>query len=206
MEWKVILLTILLGIICFCLLHWYYEVPLDTSTCVISFLWFVYVGWVLHMSSTNYSVSLSLFFGTILWMGATIDKHFFILPDEGAICLFLVGYLRLLVVESNTVSNYIPGFLNSFLLSLLQCITLGFFFYLLRVVSKGGMGWGDIKWAAAISVWLTPFGIYLMLSVSFITGAIYGVFKRKRKGLGSIFIPFGPFLALGGVMAYIWLL
>lgn len=80
----------------------------------------------------------------------------------------------------------------------------GFFLLLLiAVVSKGGMGGGDIKLFAVIGFVLGVKLLLLSFFLSTLFGAFFGVIglllgaiKRKQA------IPFGPFIALGTLVAY----
>jgi leader peptidase (prepilin peptidase)/N-methyltransferase len=73
------------------------------------------------------------------------------------------------------------------------------------VTGKEGMGYGDFKLLAAIGAW---FGWQLLPAVillSSVAGSIIGIglmilAKRGRE----VPIPFGPFLALGGIAALFW--
>ncbi len=66
----------------------------------------------------------------------------------------------------------------------------------------GGMGWGDVKLAACIGAFLGPWPTAVALFTAFVTGAVAGLGMmaagrhEKRRP-----IPFGPFLALGSVVA-----
>jgi len=65
---------------------------------------------------------------------------------------------------------------------------------------KEGMGYGDFKLLAAIGAWFGWQMLPAVILLSSITGAVIGIgliiFKGKN---GSTAIPFGPFLALGGI-------
>ena len=74
----------------------------------------------------------------------------------------------------------------------------GGFLLLLAIISKGGMGGGDVKFAAALGFWLGWPGILLALFLSFMLGGLISLILlltglRGRKD----FIPFGPFIAIG---------
>ncbi|MCA0147428.1 prepilin peptidase [Rossellomorea vietnamensis] len=76
---------------------------------------------------------------------------------------------------------------------------------LIAVVSKGGMGGGDIKIYALIGfvVGLKVMILSFMLATFF--GAVFGLialtFKLIERGKP---IPFGPFIALGTILAYLY--
>lgn len=86
--------------------------------------------------------------------------------------------------------------------ALLAAAGAGAFFLLIAVISRGGMGGGDIKLAAMIGAFLSWPAIAVALLLAFGLGAGAGVLlivakRRSRKDL----IPFGPSLAAGGVAA-----
>jgi leader peptidase (prepilin peptidase) / N-methyltransferase len=64
-----------------------------------------------------------------------------------------------------------------------------------------GMGMGDVKLAAVMGLYLGR-GVAPALLVGFAAGAIYGLALMLRHGAAArkAAIPFGPFLALGGVV------
>ena len=68
----------------------------------------------------------------------------------------------------------------------------------LAVISGGGMGGGDVKFAAALGFWLGWPGILLCLLISFVAGGVISLLLLLTKLRGrKDFIPFGPFIALG---------
>jgi leader peptidase (prepilin peptidase) / N-methyltransferase len=98
------------------------------------------------------------------------------------------------IVLGLAVGTYSIGYIDSM---------LGFFiggglFYLLAVLSNGGMGGGDIKYIAAAGAWLGWQKVLLVIFTGALLGSIVGLFQiamqnKSRKSL----IPFGPFLAVG---------
>jgi leader peptidase (prepilin peptidase)/N-methyltransferase len=78
-------------------------------------------------------------------------------------------------------------------------------FLLIAIVSRGGMGWGDVKLAALIGL-ATGFPlVFLAIIMGAILGGIVAVAlviakKRKRRQT----IPFGPFLALAAMITLLW--
>jgi leader peptidase (prepilin peptidase)/N-methyltransferase len=78
-------------------------------------------------------------------------------------------------------------------------------FLLIAIVSRGGMGWGDVKLAGLIGL-ATGFPLVFL---SIIIGAILGgivavavVIAKKRTRRQTI--PFGPFLALAAMVTLLW--
>ena len=90
------------------------------------------------------------------------------------------------------VGTYTIGYADS----LLGFFVGGGLFYLLAVLSNGGMGGGDIKYISAAGALLGWQKVLLVIFIGALLGSVVGVFqiavqKKTRKSL----IPFGPFLA-----------
>jgi leader peptidase (prepilin peptidase)/N-methyltransferase len=78
-------------------------------------------------------------------------------------------------------------------------------FLLIVIVSRGGMGWGDVKLAALIGL-ATGFPlVFIALLIGVILGGVVAVilllFKIKKRKQA---IPFGPFLALAAIATLLW--
>jgi leader peptidase (prepilin peptidase) / N-methyltransferase len=149
-------------------------------------------------------VPLALGWNAEIWVGWTLvslfiiitvsDIKYMLIPDK--ILLFFAGVF---LVER----IFIP--LSPWWDSLLGA-TVGFSLLLLiSIVSKGGMGGGDIKLYALIGFVLGTKLVLMSLFISTLLGALIGiigimvgVFERKKP------IPFGPFIALGSLIAYFY--
>lgn len=78
-------------------------------------------------------------------------------------------------------------------------------FLLIALVSRGGMGWGDVKLAALIGLATSFPLVFVAVIMAAIVGGIVAVAlviakRRKRRET----IPFGPFLALAGMVTLLW--
>lgn len=76
---------------------------------------------------------------------------------------------------------------------------------LIAIVSKGGMGGGDIKLATVLGIYLGAKLTLLALFLSFVIGGVVAVFilLLKRKGRRDC-IPFGPFIAAGAFLSLLY--
>ena len=77
--------------------------------------------------------------------------------------------------------------------------------FLIAVLSRGGMGDGDIKFAVALGLWLDWQCVLLALFIAFVLGGIGSLLLlllklKSRKD----FIPFGPFIALGTLITVLY--
>ena len=91
------------------------------------------------------------------------------------------------------------------LTSLLGILLGGVFFYLIALVSKGGMGGGDIKLIAMIGAFLGWQGAFFTILSGALLGSLVGVSlmvmgKKGRKDK----VPFGPFLSVGAILFILW--
>ena len=123
---------------------------------------------------------------------AAIDVKHRLLPNE----IILAASLAVgLIVAAST-----PG---SFLSHLAAGAALGGFFFLFGTIFAGSMGMGDAKLGFLLGLALgsKTFGAALIAFAALLVAALYvlatrGVSARKDA------IPFGPFLALGGILAF----
>lgn len=75
----------------------------------------------------------------------------------------------------------------------------------IALLARGGMGGGDIKFAAAFGIWLGWKFTLLALVLGFFSGGAAGalLLLLRRKGRKEM-IPFGPFLALGAWISFLY--
>ncbi|OLS41528.1 A24 family peptidase [Bacillus sp. MRMR6] len=122
------------------------------------------------------------------------DIHYMIIPDK-----ILIWFTGIFLLER----IFVP--LTPWWDSLLGAVT-GFTLLLIIVlVSKGGMGMGDVKLYALLGFVLGFKLVLLSFFFSTLFGAVIGglallfkLVKRKQP------IPFGPFIAAGTLTAYYW--
>jgi len=78
-------------------------------------------------------------------------------------------------------------------------------FILIVVLSRGGMGWGDVKMAALIGFIVGNPLIFVALLLAVISGGLLAVILLITKTKGrKQHIAFGPFLALGTMATILW--
>ncbi len=77
--------------------------------------------------------------------------------------------------------------------------------FLIVVVSRGGMGWGDVKMAALIGLVVGFPLVFVALFLAVVSGGLVAagllLFRLKKRKEG---IPFGPFLSLGTMVTLLW--
>ncbi len=128
-----------------------------------------------------------------------IDLDFQIIPDEITLPGIVIGLIvsSFIMLDPFSMPTQIIGFKNALLGFLLG----GGLYFLIAVLSKGGMGGGDIKMMAMVGAFLGWKAVLLTTFIGSLTGSIVGIFLMVFKGKGrKTKIPFGPFLALGSII------
>ena len=85
-------------------------------------------------------------------------------------------------------------------------LVFGGFFFVVAFIYPAGMGGGDVKLAFVLGSFLGFAGgvgaVIVGMFLSFLLGGVIGLIAMKASGKGrKMQIPFGPFLALGSVIA-----
>ena len=137
---------------------------------------------------------------------SAIDIDTQLLPDDITLPLMWLGLMLslfhgslgggpLFVDPTSAIVGAAAGYLT--LWSVYQAFKL--------VTGKEGMGYGDFKLLAALGAWLGWQMLPLVILLSAVVGAVFGiamiVFARHGRGVP---IPFGPYLAMAGWVAMLW--
>ena len=132
------------------------------------------------------------------WLLA-IDARTHRLPDRIVLptlagTLLLVGIEVLALQDATRLGRAAAGML-----------ALGGFFILLRLLSRGGMGGGDVKLAALLGVVLGWHGwtaVAVGVAAAFVLASLYAlVLMALRRADGKTRIAFGPWMIVGAVLA-----
>ena len=128
-----------------------------------------------------------------------IDFDTQLLPDSLTQPLLWAGLLFNLSNTYVSLGSAVVGAIAGYL-------ALWSVYWLFRLVTgKEGMGYGDFKLLAAIGAWLGWKILPLTILLSSLVGAVVGialiVFARHGR---QVPIPFGPYLAGGGLIALFW--
>ena len=89
--------------------------------------------------------------------------------------------------------------------SLIGILVGGGMFFAIIVLSRGGMGGGDMKLGAMLGAFLGWQLVLVAILIAVLAGGLVAIvlLALRRKGRKDP-VPFGPFLALGGTMALLW--
>lgn len=129
---------------------------------------------------------------------------------------FLMVVITFIDLDHQLILNRItyPGIAAGLLLSaaqdravpaLLAASGAGALIAAIVVLSRGGMGGGDIKLAALIGAFLGWPGVAVALFTGFMAGGVVGIglLALRLRGRKDA-IPFGPWLAVGALVALFW--
>jgi leader peptidase (prepilin peptidase) / N-methyltransferase len=130
---------------------------------------------------------------------AFIDLDTQLLPDDITLPLLWLGLIANMFGAFTDLRSAVLGAIAGYLI-------LWSVYWAFRLVAKKeGMGFGDFKLLAAIGAWtgwqVLPVAILASAGLGAIVGSL--VLWISRRGADTR-IPFGPYLALGGIASLLW--
>jgi leader peptidase (prepilin peptidase) / N-methyltransferase len=154
------------------------------------------IGAVAYKYGYSYTSLFAFIFVFALVALTFIDFDTQLLPDDITLPLLWLGLIFNFNTGFTDLKSAVLGAIFGYLI-------LWSVYWLFKIVTgKEGMGYGDFKLLGAIGAWFGWQMLPAVILLSSIVGAAIGigliVFKGKGRGTA---IPFGPFLALGGIAA-----
>ncbi len=144
----------------------------------VALLWCAFVATLLTLSAIDWDTTVlpDVLTLPLLWAGLVAAAAGWTLPLQTALIGAAVGYLSLWSV-----------------------------YWLFKLTTgKEGMGYGDFKLLAAIGAWLGWQAILPVVLMASIIGAVVGIGMKASGALREgRYVPFGPFLAGGGIAVLI---
>lgn len=128
-----------------------------------------------------------------------IDLDKMLLPDQITLPLMWLGLLlstfELYVTPQDAIIGTVAGYLS------LWSVYWGF----KLLTGKEGMGYGDFKLLAALGAWVGWQHLATIILLSSVVGAVIGIsYLSLSKKAHSNPIPFGPYLAIAGWIAFLY--
>lgn len=153
-------------------------------------------GYMLVLRAGTYPPNLLrlVLLGTLLTAAAYIDALSHKIPNWIVLCTAAVfaGCTVLDFVLSGT--DAVPMALNSVLAAAVFFVV----FFIVRLASRGGVGYGDIKMITAAALILGIYGTFSFLLVSHVLAAVAAIaLLVSKKATRKDGLPFGPFFYLG---------
>jgi leader peptidase (prepilin peptidase) / N-methyltransferase len=138
-------------------------------------------------------IVLGLLLVTALVPITLIDLDHRLIPNRITGAAALAGLVAILALD--------PGFVGE---ALIAAAGAGGFFLVAAILNPRGMGMGDVKLAALLGLYLGR-SVAPAILVALVLGVVAGAAVIARKGARAgrkTAVPFGPFLALGGLIAF----
>jgi leader peptidase (prepilin peptidase)/N-methyltransferase len=171
-----------------CAMHISWRYPIvEAITAILLVLAYVALG-----PSADFLVALVLLPALVAM--TAIDLQHQMIPDAITLPGIAVGFLMNLGLGRLSWLDCVIGIVIG-----------GGVFFVIILLSRGGMGGGDLKLGAMLGAFLGWKALLFALFVAIVLGGVIGATLlitgvRGRKDP----IPFGPFLAAGGAMALVW--
>ena len=141
--------------------------------------------------------ALVLFWTLVCLTGIDFDHQ--LLPDNITIPLLWLGLSANLFDLFTSLESAVIGALVGY---------LGFWLIFqihFRITGKEGLGYGDFKLLAALGAWLGWELLPLIVLAASLSGTVVAlVMMATKKMEGGMPISFGPYLAMGGLIALVW--
>jgi leader peptidase (prepilin peptidase) / N-methyltransferase len=141
--------------------------------------------------------AMLLIFALIALTAIDFDTQY--LPDDICLPLLWAGLLY-------NVSNGFVDLPAAVLGAVFGYLSLWCVYWLFKLATgKEGMGYGDFKLLAALGAWMGWQMLPLIILLSSVVGAVVGIALMVFAHHGrQVPIPFGPYLAGGGLIALFW--
>lgn len=123
-----------------------------------------------------------------------IDYRVQIIPDGLVMVIAAAGLLHSLLAKPDALFDALSGGMLAFVIMLV-----------IFVISRGGMGGGDVKLSAAVGLWLGVEGSLMFLLLAFVMGGIISLLllaagvKNRNDA-----VPFGPFLCVSAFITVLY--
>lgn len=148
--------------------------------------------------------------------GLTSASLFALVLSWGLICLAMIDYDHQILPDNITLPllwlgliansfNVLVDFRDAFWGAITGYMLLWLLYWAFKLITgKEGMGYGDFKLLAVLGAWMGWQSLPTIVILSSLSGAIIGgtliFFGRDRQQP----IPFGPYLAIAGLVTLIW--
>ena len=170
-------------------------------------------GYLLWHYGLSWDLALALFYGALFVVLSVIDLERQLILNRivypAAVVVLVVSIFlspaRFIDPGGTDFSRAIASLPQAGILQALIGGAAGLVvFTLIIILSRGGMGWGDAKLAGLIGAmtgYLVPVAIFVAVIIGGLLAILLLALRLKKRKEG---IPFGPFLALGGMITVLW--
>ncbi|MGD8175546.1 prepilin peptidase [Marinimicrobium sp. ARAG 43.8] len=154
---------------------------------------------VIHHFGVTFEGAVALAFTWALIALTLIDADTQLLPDAITLPLLWLGLIVNHLGGFATLESALWGAVAGYL-------SLWSIYWAFKLLTgKEGMGYGDFKLLAALGAWLGWQLLPVVILLSSLVGAVIGLGLVLMRGRGrNVPMPFGPYLAIAGWIAFIW--
>ncbi len=202
---------------CGSLIHWHQNIPLLSyallrgrcASCGAAISWRyplvealtgILFAWVVARHGSGMAGLAGCGLAAALVTLAFIDWDTTLLPDDITLPLTWAGLIVAALGWSAT------GLADSLWGAVAGYLSLWLVYWAFKLATgKEGMGYGDFKLFAALGAWFGWQALIPMILLASLSGAVVGIALKLDGGLREGgYLPFGPFLALGGLWALLF--
>ncbi|MBP3723531.1 MAG: prepilin peptidase [Selenomonadaceae bacterium] len=144
-------------------------------------------------ASFSLSVTTIIFYIFLLIIGI-FDARYGLIFDKILIC-FMSAFLILFCSFNDIFPPITEGFLTA--------ISCSVFLTLIQIISKNGIGGGDIKLIFCLSFWLGFYKLLLAFYIAVFSALIAVICISKFRKRGAL-IPFGVFISFGSIISFLY--
>jgi leader peptidase (prepilin peptidase)/N-methyltransferase len=207
-------------------IHWYENIPVLSWLCLrakcsachapislryplielITAALFAYSAWRFGVSLAMVAwCAFSALVVALFW----IDWDTTLLPDSLTQPLLWLGLIVAMLGHNPLVLHFGDSFWGAVIG---YCLFIPLAWIVGKIKGQQAMGNGDYKLMAALGAWLGWQALLPIVLMSSITGSVLGIGLMltaklrsygNQKGAGGVYMPFGPFLVLAGVLVYL---
>lgn len=189
--------------------------PVSARIPIVEFATGVLFSALYLMYGLTWELLVLLVYAVLLIVLFITDYEHFILPNivtyPGIVLAAAVALLvtvlqyRLPWAVFFAGQDFMSIFNNYFLCAIAGGIAAALLLFLVVIISRGGMGMGDVKLAGLLGLMVGFPLVFVALFVAIWAGGLVAVAllisrRKKRKEM----LPFGPFLCIGGLTALLW--
>jgi leader peptidase (prepilin peptidase)/N-methyltransferase len=173
--------------------------PISSRYPLVELLGGAVAGFLAWRFGYSTQLAFALVFGWAMIALAFIDFDTQLLPDDITLPMLWLGLIANIFGTFTDLRSAVLGAVAGYLL--LWCVYWAF----RLLMKKEGMGFGDFKLLAAIGAWtgwqVIPVAILVSAGLGAVVGSLF--LWISRRGADTR-IPFGPYLALAGIVSLAW--
>jgi leader peptidase (prepilin peptidase) / N-methyltransferase len=166
--------------------------PISRRYPLVEALVAVVFGAITAVNGVDWDLAWQLPLAAVLITVAAIDLDVQLIPNKIVYPAAVWGVVSALLIRIDDLPELLAWGAGAFL-----------FLFIAALVYPAGMGMGDVKLAGVMGLYLGSSIVPAML-VAFLSGTLVGIGVMARHGVAEgrkKGVPFGPFLAFGGIVA-----